>query len=116
MLEDGRFTPTGEGTPQGGVISPCLMNVALHGMEHAAGTRYRERNGDVRAVPGTPVLVRYADDVLALCHTREQAEDVRQQLARWLEPRGLAFNEAKTRITPPQRRGGLPGLRDPPLP
>jgi RNA-directed DNA polymerase len=99
VLEDGRFTPTGEGTPQGGVISPCLMNVALHGMEHAAGTRYRERNGDVRAVPGTPVLVRYADDVLALCHTREQAEDVRQQLARWLEPRGLAFNEAKTRIT-----------------
>ncbi|HJZ00941.1 MAG TPA: group II intron reverse transcriptase/maturase [Streptosporangiaceae bacterium] len=98
VIEDGRFTPTGEGTPQGGVVSPCLMNVALHGMEEAAGVRYWE-GGTLRAVPGTPVLVRYADDVLALCHTREQAEHVKQRLARWLEPRGLAFNEAKTRIT-----------------
>jgi RNA-directed DNA polymerase len=98
VIEDGRFAPSGEGTPQGGVISPCLMNVALHGMEEAAGARYWE-GGTLRAVPGTPVLVRYADDVLALCHTREQAEHVRQRLARWLEPRGLVFNEAKTRIT-----------------
>ncbi|HEU5391297.1 MAG TPA: group II intron reverse transcriptase/maturase [Streptosporangiaceae bacterium] len=98
VMEDGRFAPTGEGTPQGGVLSPCLMNVALHGMEQAAGVRYWE-GGTLRAVPGTPVLVRYADDVLALCHTREQAEHVKQRLARWLEPRGLAFNEAKTRIT-----------------
>jgi RNA-directed DNA polymerase len=98
VMEDGRFAPTGEGTPQGGVLSPCLMNVALHGMEQAAGTRYWE-GATLRAVPGTPVLVRYADDVLALCHTHEQAEHVKQRLARWLEPRGLAFNEAKTRIT-----------------
>jgi RNA-directed DNA polymerase len=98
VIEDGRFAPTGEGTPQGGVISPCLMNVALHGMEEAAGVRYWE-GATLRAAPGTPVLVRYADDVLALCHTREQAEHVKQQLARWLKPRGLAFNEAKTRIT-----------------
>jgi RNA-directed DNA polymerase len=98
VIEDGRFAPTGEGTPQGGVISPCLMNVALHGMEEAAGVRYWE-GATLRAVPGTPVLVRYADDVLALCHTREQAEHVKQRLARWLEPRGLVFNEAKTRIT-----------------
>jgi RNA-directed DNA polymerase len=98
VMEDGRVTLTREGTPQGGVISPCLMNVALHGMEQAAGVRYWE-GGTLRAVPGSPVLVRYADDVLALCHTRGQAERVKQQLARWLEPRGLAFNEAKTRIT-----------------
>jgi RNA-directed DNA polymerase len=98
VVEDGRFAPTGEGTPQGGVISPCLMNVALHGMEEAAGVRYWE-GATLRAAPGTPVLVRYADDVLALCHSREQAEHVKQRLARWLEPRGLAFNEAKTRIT-----------------
>ncbi len=98
VIEDGRFAPSGEGTPQGGVISPCLMNVALHGMEGAAGVRYWE-GATLRAAPGTPVLVRYADDVLALCHTREQAEHVKQRLARWLEPRGLVFNEAKTRIT-----------------
>jgi RNA-directed DNA polymerase len=38
MIESGRFAPTWEGTPQGGVISPCLLYVALHGMEHAAGS------------------------------------------------------------------------------
>ncbi|PZS30815.1 MAG: group II intron reverse transcriptase/maturase, partial [Pseudonocardiales bacterium] len=37
VVEQGRFTPTEEGTPQGGVISPVLLNVALHGMEQAAG-------------------------------------------------------------------------------
>jgi len=98
VIENGRFTPAGEGTPQVGVLSPCLMNVAWHGMEQAAGARYWE-GATVRAVPGSPVLVRYADDVLALCHTREQAGHVKHRLARWLEPRGLAFKEAKTRIT-----------------
>src|SRR5215212_2596480 len=40
VIEDGIFTPTEEGTPQGGVISPLMMNVALHGLEEAAGVRY----------------------------------------------------------------------------
>jgi RNA-directed DNA polymerase len=63
VVEDGRFTPTGEGTPQGGVVSPALLNVALHGMEHAAGVRYRRAGSDAAAVaPGSPVLIRYADD------------------------------------------------------
>ena len=44
------------------------------------------------------MLIRYADDALALCHSREQAEQVKARLAAWLEPRGLAFNEAKTAI------------------
>ena len=44
------------------------------------------------------MLVRYADDLVALCHTREQAEQVKARLAAWLAPRGLAFNEDKTRI------------------
>jgi RNA-directed DNA polymerase len=96
VIEDGAFTPTSEGVPQGGVASPLLMNVALHGMEQAAGTRYY-RNGD--AVPGCPIVVRYADDLIALCHSRDQAEQVQARLARWLEPRGLVFNQDKTRIT-----------------
>ena len=97
VLEDGRITLTREGTPQGGVISPALMNVALHGMEQAAGVRYWE-GSTLRAAPGTPVLVRYADDLAALCASRAQAGQVKARLAEWLEPRGLAFNEAKTRI------------------
>jgi RNA-directed DNA polymerase len=41
VIEDGEFAPSEEGTPQGGVVSPVLMNIALHGMETAAGARYR---------------------------------------------------------------------------
>jgi RNA-directed DNA polymerase len=99
VIESGRFAPTWEGTPQGGVISPCLLNVALHGMEHAAGVRYRNSNReDAETVRGCPVLVRYADDFAVMCYRREQAEQVQARLAAWLEPRGLRFNEAKTRI------------------
>src|SRR5258708_29516853 len=49
-------------------------------------------------MPGSPVAVRYADDVVVLCHSQEQAAHVRARLAEWLAPRGLAFNEDKTRI------------------
>jgi RNA-directed DNA polymerase len=63
VIEKGRFAPTEEGTPQGGVISPVLLNVALHGMEQAAGVRYRNSaRSDAETVRGSPVLVRYADD------------------------------------------------------
>jgi RNA-directed DNA polymerase len=100
VLDQGRLAPTERGCPQGGVISPVLMNVALHGMEEAAGVRYhRDGHRDVgTAVPGCRVLIRYADDELALCHSREQAEQIKARLAAWLAPRGLAFNEGKTRI------------------
>jgi hypothetical protein len=43
-------------------------------------------------------VIRYADDLVVCCHTRQQAEQVKAQLAQWLAPRGLAFNEDKTRI------------------
>jgi RNA-directed DNA polymerase len=98
VVDRGRFAPTDEGTPQGGVISPMLLNVALHGMEEAAGVRYLTGTHVGHTAPGSPVVVRYADDVVALCHSREQAEQVKAQLANWLAPRGLAFNEDKTRI------------------
>jgi RNA-directed DNA polymerase len=100
VVERGHLTPTQQGSPQGGVISPLLMNVALHGMEQAAGVRYHAagHRDAGSAVPGSPVLIRYADDLLALCHTRQQAEQVKARLAAWLAPRGLAFNEDKTRV------------------
>jgi RNA-directed DNA polymerase len=100
VIEDGEFTLTEEGAPQGGVISPLIMNVALHGMEAAAGVRYHSTGTRAgKTVPGSPVVVRYADDLLALCHSREQAEQVKARLTQWLAPRGLVFNQAKTRIT-----------------
>jgi RNA-directed DNA polymerase len=99
VIEKGTFTPTEQGSPQGGVISPLLMNVILHGLEETAGVRYRASGVTAgKAVDGTPILVRYADDLVACCYSQEQAEQVKAQLAQWLAPRGLAFNEDKTRI------------------
>src|SRR6266581_4390095 len=61
VFEKGKgFAPTEEGTPQGGIISPLLLNVALHGLEAAAGVRYvtSGRNaGETKA--GSPVVIRY---------------------------------------------------------
>lgn len=45
-------------------------------------------------------MIRYADDLLALCHSREQAQQVKARLAGWLAARGLSFNQDKTRIVP----------------
>jgi RNA-directed DNA polymerase len=99
VIDKGRFAPTEEGTPQGGVASPALFNVALHGMESAAVVRYYTTGRDAgSAVTGSPVLVRYADDFVAMCRSREQAEQVKELLRSWLAARGLAFNEDKTRI------------------
>ena len=99
VVANGRLHRTEEGTPQGGVVSPVLLNVALHGMEMAAGVRYYPTGTQAgRVVMGCPVLIRYADDLVALCHTRQEAIDVKARLAGWLAPRGLAFNEDKTRV------------------
>jgi len=99
VIEKGRYAPTEEGTPQGGVISPLLLNVALHGMEAAAGVDYYKMDAKgARTVAGTPALVRYADDFVVMCYTRDQAEAARSQLTQWLAPRGLSFNQDKTRI------------------
>jgi len=95
VVEQGRLYRTEEGTPQGGVASPLLLNVALHGMEKVAGVRY-DPKGWARA--DSPVLIRYADDLVALCHSRQEALEVKAQLAGWLAPRGLVFNEDKTRV------------------
>lgn len=100
VVEREQLTPTEEGTPQGGVISPTLLNVALHGLEQAAGVRYFPdgmRHAG-KSESGTPVVIRYADDLVALCVSEEQTRQVKQQLAVWLAPRGLAFNEDKTRV------------------
>jgi RNA-directed DNA polymerase len=99
VVENGRFAPTEAGTPQGGVASPVLLNVALHGMEDAAGVRFRQADrSDGRVRMDSPIVIRYADDLVCLCHTRQDALQVKAKLAGWLAPRGLAFNEDKTRV------------------
>jgi hypothetical protein len=43
-------------------------------------------------------VIRYADDLAVLCSSQEQAQQVKARLATWLAPRGLSFNEDKTKI------------------
>jgi RNA-directed DNA polymerase len=97
IVEDGNWKATDQGTPQGGVISPLLANIALHGMEEALGIR--------RGYKGRPnwknrrSLVRYADDFVVFCENKEDAEGVVDELAIWLGQRGLELSPEKTRIT-----------------
>ncbi|MFE1937049.1 group II intron reverse transcriptase/maturase [Streptomyces sp. NPDC059474] len=96
VMERNTFAHTVEGTPQGGVISPLLLNVALHGMGDAVGANQPLKRERDRYSP--PALIRYADDFVGLCSTKEEAEDLKNKLSDWLGPRGLTFNEEKTRI------------------
>lgn len=93
-VELGRLHETPAGTPQGGIVSPLLANVALHGMEQALGI-HRNRQGYIQ---GSRAMVRYADDFVVFCETREDAEACIHILREWLAERGLQFSEEKTRI------------------
>jgi RNA-directed DNA polymerase len=101
-LEEGVYHDTDSGTPQGGVISPLLANIALHGMEEALGIQFcigRGANkGRLVLQPNSPGLVRYADDFLVFARTREEAEQAKRKLEAWFKDRGLVFSEEKTRV------------------
>jgi RNA-directed DNA polymerase len=86
VMEDGAVTREVTGTPQGGVISPCLCNVYLHRLDRQWAQR------------GHGVLVRFADDLLAMCRTREEAEAALIALREILAELGLELKDAKTRI------------------
>jgi RNA-directed DNA polymerase len=94
-VEEGVFHETPCGTPQGGVISPLLLNIALHGLEAALGV---QRNCQGRIV-GKRAVVRYADDFVVFCESREDAQLVVERiLPEWLAKRGLGLSPDKTRI------------------
>jgi len=94
VMEDGIFHETPLGTPQGGVISPLLLNIALHGMEAALGVKYRRQQ-----IAGKRAVVRYADDFVVFCESQEDALQVKDEiLPEWLAKRGLSLSEEKTRI------------------
>ncbi|HZL34962.1 MAG TPA: group II intron maturase-specific domain-containing protein, partial [Tepidisphaeraceae bacterium] len=85
---------TDSGTPQGGVISPLLANIAFHGMEEALGVRYNNQGN----LCSKRALVRYADDFVIFCESQEDAVAARADITEWLKTRGLALSEEKTRI------------------
>ena len=98
VVDKGVFAETTTGTPQGGVVSPLLANIALHGMESAVGVSYR-KNGDAHHhIRGKRAVVRYADDFVIFAETREDAETAKSDIAQWLADRGLELSQEKTRI------------------
>lgn len=95
--------PTEEGTPQGGVISPILANMALDGMQKALYDRFhtnRLGKDDIRFKNAHKVnFIRYADDFIVTAATKEIAEEAKQIVSQFLKGRGLELSEDKTVIT-----------------
>jgi RNA-directed DNA polymerase len=97
VMDGLELTATTEGTPQGGVLSPLLANIALHGLEEAVRARYPQQlNGHQT---WKPVVVRYADDFVVLHENLAVIEEVRQRVSNWLADLGLELKPSKTRIT-----------------
>jgi len=94
-IEKRAFHPTEEGTPQGGVISPALMNLVLDGLEQ----ELRDRFCRDKPVSGIN-FVRYADDFLVTARSRDLLENqVRPFVEQFMSTRGLALSSEKTCIT-----------------
>ena len=82
------FHRTNSGTPQGGVISPLLANIALHGMENR-----------IKQVSKTVALIRYADDFLILHENITIIQECKQIISEWLKDMGLELKPSKTKIS-----------------
>jgi RNA-directed DNA polymerase len=86
------WQPTPRGTPQGAVISPLLANLYLNPLDHQMAGQGWE-------------MVRYADDLVVLCRTKEAAEQALRFLRQWAEQAGLTVHPTKTRIVNAQSEG-----------
>jgi RNA-directed DNA polymerase len=98
-VEYGKLHETLTGTPQGGVISPLLANISLHGMETALGIRYQRKGNREPQRMGPCVVIRYADDFVVMCNTEQTAQKAQETLTQWLAVRGLQLSQEKTKIT-----------------
>jgi RNA-directed DNA polymerase len=101
VMEKETLFPTEEGSPQGGVISPLLANVALHGLE----TAVRDGFPGAKTIQGKridnwkPLVIRYADDFIVLHRDQTVIKEAKQRASRWLTEMGLELKPSKTRIT-----------------
>jgi group II intron reverse transcriptase/maturase len=105
VMEGGLFTPTTEGTPQGGIISPLLANVYLHELDMFMARKVNRPRAMKQHLRwhghANFVHVRYADDFVVMCNgTKEQTEAMKQELQRFLaDELHLTLSEEKTKIT-----------------
>ena len=88
VMEDGTVRETLAGTPQGGVISPLLANIYLNKLDRIWASRCSELG----------VLVRYADDYVAMCRTESQAKEALRRIGLVMDRLGLTLHPAKTRL------------------
>ena len=105
FIQHGTFYETKTGTPQGGICSPLLANIALDGLEEKLGIIYtwqkdkRSPQGGIWLNKSARTYVRYADDFIVLCKTQEDAITVKELLTKELRNIGLELSEEKTQIT-----------------
>jgi len=97
-IEKSAFHPTEEGTPQGGVISPTLMNKVLDGLEQELRDKFSRKNSNQ---PASGVnFVRYADDFIVTARSRDVLENrIRPFVEQFMNKRGLELSAEKTCIT-----------------
>ncbi len=88
VMEDGTVRETLAGTPQGGVISPLLANIYLHQLDRIWTTRCSQLG----------VLIRYADDLVAMCRSESAAREALRRLGWVMNRLGLTLHAAKTRL------------------
>jgi RNA-directed DNA polymerase len=121
LTELGDFQDTDTGTPQGGILSPLLANIALSVLDehlHAPWkpggsmfTAYQRRSRRCKDLPNWR-LVRYADDFVVLTDgSKHHLRELREQITRVLEPLGLRLSEAKTRMVHMSEGFDLLGFR-----
>ena len=84
IVDQGQTLFPEEGVPQGGVISPLLMNIALHGLEETVVRAYPKRH--------KPAVIRFADDVVILHHDLDKLPQIQEQAETHLAQMGLKLN------------------------
>ena len=106
VMDGNKLFPTNEGTPQGGVISPLLANVALHGIEElimGLAPKFEMRNSrghklGQRDKLKSISLIRYADDFVVLHEDYDVIELCKKEIEKWLSGIGLELKPSKTRL------------------
>lgn len=99
VVHKGQLSRTDEGTPQGGIISPTLANMALNGLERDLTNHFRVKFGSDRTKRLKINVIRYADDFVVTGVSKEILEsEVRPWIEAFLAQRGLRLSPEKTKV------------------
>jgi RNA-directed DNA polymerase len=99
IMEKQVLSESEQGTPQGGIISPVLANIALDGMETDLYSELGKKYNIKELYRKSLRLIRYADDFIVLYPDKEVIVDSKRIIQEWLSQIGLELSESKTKIT-----------------